>query len=115
LHALDHAEWRELAQRGADLWELDEHDVAELIGREARDPDRRARTLLANPLVLLGVGQVVGVGHACVRPPWACAVSLASADRTATLPARQDRGGRGPRPRTRCRCRPSPPPPGPSR
>ena len=116
LHALDHAERRELAQRGADLGQLDEHDVAQLIGREARDADRRARTLLADPLVLLGVGQVVGVGHARVRSSLGVRrVSRAGADRTATLPARPDRGGRAPRPRTRCRCRPSPPPPWPSR
>ena len=43
----------------------DEDDVAQLIGREARDADRCARTLLADPLVLLGVGQVVGYG--CAR------------------------------------------------
>src|SRR6185503_2355647 len=40
LHGLDHAEARELPDRRALLGELDEDDVAQLLLREVRDPDR---------------------------------------------------------------------------
>src|SRR4029077_20130426 len=41
LHTLDHAERRELLQGSSNLWQLDEHDVAKLVGGETGDADGR--------------------------------------------------------------------------
>src|SRR5664280_97259 len=58
LHRLDDAERRELLQPLAGFRQLDEDDVAELVGGMLGDPDRCDVALHADPLVLFRVVQI---------------------------------------------------------
>jgi hypothetical protein len=49
-----------LDEGAAEIRELDEHDVAKLVGRVLGDPDDRLVALDADPLVILRVAQIAG-------------------------------------------------------
>ena len=68
LDRFDHPERRELLDRPADVRQLDEDDVAQLVGRVLGDPDGGGVAVEADPLVILGVAQIVG-DHRGWEPP----------------------------------------------
>src|SRR5262249_41862092 len=69
LDRLDHAKILRRRHLGADLRELDEDDVAELLLRVRRDADADALPFLLGPLVLTRVSEVLGnVRHSFLSP-----------------------------------------------
>jgi len=69
LDRLHDAEGLALAHLGADLGQLDEHDVAELLLRERRDPNADARALLLRPFMIASVFEIRrNVGHHLLPP-----------------------------------------------